>query len=140
MKYAIELQDEIFGLLIKDPTICSLLGITDSEDLNACSKVIRRGIQEATVINDKNSPGLFIVYYIIPSYSGYTGNYLANQCIIEFTVYGKFKGKITKVFKAVNNVLKQNYEDMRLVAEGDISTPATGLYGYMFRVKPLVRS
>lgn len=138
MKYSLELQDELFGLFIKDATICELLGITDSEDFEFCSNVIRRGVQPAAVINE--APDLFFSYYTVPTYSGFSENYLVNQQVVEFTVYGKFKGQITKLFKAINAVLKRNYEDMRMVAEGDVSSSVTGLYAYMFRVKPLVRS
>lgn len=136
MKYALELQEELFGLFINDSTVCSLLSITDNTNLTDCSNKIRKGIQTATTVND--SPNLFLSYFVVPSYGIETGNYLANTRVIEFDLYGKYRGKITQLFKAVNTVLKSNYEDMKIVSEGYIESPATGIYAYMFRVKPLV--
>lgn len=138
MKYALDLQDELFDLFTADAEICALLDINDSTDIADCSNKIRRGIQPATVVND--GPSLFLSYFIVPSYSIGTGNYLANGTIIEFDIYGKYKGQISKLFRAVNRVLKENYEDMQIIAEGNMDSPVVGLYLYMFRTKPLVKA
>jgi hypothetical protein len=138
MKYALELQDELFSLFIMDAEICTLLNINDSTDIADCSTKIRRGIQPAKVVND--APDLFLDYFVVPSYSIDTGNYLTNGTILEFDIYGKYKGQIAKLFRAVNRVLKENYEDMRIIAEGNMDSPVTGLYLYMFRTKPLVKA
>lgn len=138
MKYSVELQDDLFGLFINDVAICSLLSITDSTNMADCTNKIRRVIQVATTVND--SPSLFFNYYVVPSYGVGTNNYLINTGVIEFDIYGKYSGKINQLFKAINNVLKSNYEDMRIMSEGNIDSPVTGLYAYMFRVKPLVRT
>lgn len=138
MKYALELQDELFDLFRNDNTICQLVGIVDSSDLKDCMNRIRRGIQPVATAND--SPSLFFAYYVVPSYGINTKNYMANTGIIEFDIYFKHRGQMVKLFKAINAVLKKNYEDMVLVAEGNNESPVTGLNSYMFRVEPLVNS
>lgn len=138
MKYALDLQDELFSLFTMDAEICALLGINDSTDIVECSTKIRRGIQPVKTVND--GPNLFFTYFVVPSYSIGTGNYLTNGAIIEFDIYGKYKGQMSKLFRAVNRVLKENYEDMRIIAEGNVDSPVVGLYLYMFRIKPLVKA
>lgn len=138
MKYSLELQDELFTLFINDAEICSLVGIDDNTDMAECSTKIRRGIQPDTVVND--GPDLFLDYFVVPSYSIGTGNYLTNETVLEFDIYGKYRGQMTKLFRAINRVLKGKYEDMKIVAEGYSVSPVTGLYLYMFRTKPLVKA
>lgn len=138
MKYALELQDELYSLFIHDAEICKLVGIKDTTNIADCDKYIRRGIQPVAVVNE--APPLFFNYYVVPNTGINTKNYLVNEAVIEFDIYGKYKGLMTKLFKAINKVLKEHYEDMRLVAEGSCDSPVTGLYLYIFRVKPLVRT
>lgn len=138
MDYVVNLQDELFDLFREDKEICSLLGIKDNTSISECSTKIRRGIQPAVSAND--SPNLFISYWVVPSYGIRTWNYLANESVIEFDLYFKYRGAMVKLFKAMQRVLKAHYEDMTIVAEGNSDSPVTGLNAYMFRVNPLVKS
>lgn len=135
MKDTFDLQDELLSKFIADKTICQLLNITDNKDIADCINKIRREIQTTTLIS--NAPDLFFSFVFIPSVDSYSANYLVGKSTLEFVLYGKSRSKVKNLYKAINSVLKDNYEDMRIVSKGQIDSEVTGIYSYLFRVKPL---
>lgn len=138
MKYTFDLQDELFGLFINDTEIQKILEIKDITDLKECMNKIRREDQSTELVN--NGPKLFFSYVFVPSSTSIQGNYQVNKNLLEFCLYGKYRYETMKLYKAINKVLKKNYEDMRIVSEGQVTIPIAGIYSYCFRVRPLTLS
>lgn len=134
MKNSVEYRKELFQLFKQDKTIRKLLKIKN-DTAEEWSKKMRRSLQTDDLLDD--TIPLFFIYTFIPSIAN-TYNYLVNKPTMEFTIYGRYQSEIDALYLALIDVLKRNYEDVQVIYEGSFATGSRNLYGYMFRIRPMI--
>jgi len=112
------------------------LEITDTSDDDTCENKLRRTQQDQTQITTDLLP--FIDFTFVDAKG--TNNFLVNKGLLEVNIYSPTRGIASSIYSAIDDILKDNYEDMIIVAEGQVNSAITGCYCYRVRYKPLVNS
>jgi hypothetical protein len=134
LETSFDIQDRIFGLFYNDNELLSLLGSPISnEEIN---NRIRLEQFDETLVTTDITP--FISVTFIDAHN--TKNYLTNKGVLEILIYTPLRYNAMLIYKRINSILKDNFDDFSIVAEGQKNSAVPGIYQYCIRYKPMINS
>ena len=135
-----DLQDDIFEKLLADSNLINYLNIVDITDMDNVKKKIRTSFGDPTLLTtDDESVFPFFEFSFVPSI-GTTNNFLLNRPALQFRIYYLFETDKKNVSKAVDKVLKKNYEDTQIISQGEYSIGLKDIYCWRITYKPFTFS
>ena len=135
-----DLQDNIFNYFLSDFNLVTDLSITDISDMDYVKKKIRTSFGDPTLLttyDDSIFP--FFECSFVTSVAT-TNNYLLNKQPLQIRIYYLFETDKKTLAKAIDKILKTNFEDMQIISQGEYSTGAKDIYCWRMTYKPFAFS
>jgi hypothetical protein len=135
-----DLQDNIFNYFLSDSNLVTDLSIVDITDMDNVKKKIRTSFGDPTLLTtDDDSVFPFFECSFVPSVAT-TNNYLLNRQPLQIRVYYLFETDKKTLAKAIDKILKNNFEDMQIISQGEYSTGAKDIYCWRITYRPFAFS
>ena len=132
MKDTFNLQDTVFDLFKVDVELLGLLGDPIGDDeLN--NKIRRETFDDSQL--DASSVN-FVSFFFLDT--GATENYLVNKGLLQFDLYCDSRYSAQRISTVIKRILNDNFEDFKVVFEGQRYAFNPSIYKYAIRVKPLI--
>ena len=132
MKDTFNLQDAVFDLFKVDIELLGLLGNPIGDDeLN--NKIRRETFDDSQL--DASSVN-FVSFFFLDT--GATENYLVNKGLLQFDLYCDSRYSAQRISTVIKRILNDNFEDFKVVFEGQRYAFNPSIYKYAIRVKPLI--
>ena len=132
MKDTFSLQDAVFDLFKVDAELLGLLGDPIGDDeLN--NKIRRETFDDSQL--DASSVN-FVSFFFLDT--GATENYLVNKGLLQFDLYCDSRYSAQRISTVIKRILSDNFEDFKVVFEGQRYAFNPSIYKYAIRVKPLI--
>ena len=132
MKDTFNLQDAVFDLFKVDVELLGLLGDPIGDDeLN--NKIRRETFDDSQL--DASSVN-FVSFFFLDT--GATENYLVNKGLLQFDIYCGSRYSAQRISTVIKRILNDNFEDFKVVFEGQRYAFNPSIYKYAIRVKPLI--
>ena len=132
MKDTFSLQDTVFDLFKVDAELLGLLGDPIGDDeLN--NKIRRETFDDSQL--DASSVN-FVSFFFLDT--GATENYLVNKGLLQFDLYCDSRYSAQRISTVIKRILSDNFEDFKVVFEGQRYAFNPSIYKYAIRVKPLI--
>ena len=132
MKDTFNLQDAVFDLFKVDIELLGLLGDPIGDDeLN--NKIRRETFDDSQL--DASSVN-FVSFFFLDT--GATENYLVNKGLLQFDLYCDSRYSAQRISTVIKRILNDNFEDFKVVFEGQRYAFNPSIYKYAIRVKPLI--
>ena len=132
MKDTFSLQDAVFDLFKVDAELLGLLGDPIGDDeLN--NKIRRETFDDSQL--DASSVN-FVSFFFLDT--GATENYLVNKGLLQFDLYCDSRYSAQRISTVIKRILNDNFEDFKVVFEGQRYAFNPSIYKYAIRVKPLI--
>lgn len=132
MKDTFNLQDAVFDLFKVDVELLGLLGDPIGDDeLN--NKIRRETFDDSQL--DASSVN-FVSFFFLDT--GATENYLVNKGLLQFDLYCDSRYSAQRISTVIKRILNDNFEDFKVVFEGQRYAFNPSIYKYAIRVKPLI--
>jgi len=126
-----EIQDEVYGILVADSELLTLLGTPSTEE--ELNNRVKREFQDMSTITTDNIP--MVIFTFIDGYS--TNNFLVTKGLLEFEVYCWLRYDAQQICKRIMTLMKSSDFDL-IVPPRQIASGIPGVVAYGFRYKPLV--
>lgn len=132
-----DIQNAIYDLFTADTELMTLLQVAiDAEDELKNNRVRRQEL-DVTLITADILP--FITVVFLPA-NNPTDSYAQKRGLLEISIYCSVPYTAGLIFKRAKVILQNNFEDMAIGYEGASSSGVAGIYKYIFRCKPIVRT
>ena len=132
MKDTFNLQDAVFDLFKVDVELLGLLGDPIGDDeLN--NKIRRETFDDSQL--DASTVN-FVSFFFLDT--GATENYLVNKGLLQFDLYCDSRYSAQRISTVIKRILNDNFEDFKVVFEGQRYAFNPSIYKYAIRVKPLI--
>ena len=78
----------------------------------------------------------FVSFFFLDT--GATENYLVNKGLLQFDLYCDSRYSAQRISTVIKRILNDNFEDFKVVFEGQRYAFNPSIYKYAIRVKPLI--
>ena len=129
-----DIKNKLFEVFTNDTELKNIVSCLDEDESKNLK--FRRQTKVLTEVDIDMLP--FVSFVFIDANP--TGNHLMNKGLLELDIVCSVDYEAEIIYKTIVPLIHQQLEDLRIVAEGEVSSGISGIYCYRLRFKPLVNS
>jgi hypothetical protein len=130
-----DVKNKIYQLFTADTELMGLLmSPATDEEKNDRVRKLELDVKEITA---DIIP--FVTVVFLPA-NNPTSSYAQKHGLLEISIYCSAPYEANFIFKRIKKIIQSNFEDMAIGYEGASSSGVLGIYKYILRCKPIVRT